>query len=119
LRRRGDPRDHRPQEDRTMQDFARWLGGLAAAGAAVLAVVWVLEARPRPVPPARDIAQAECRFRQAMEDSDALRHGRLRTEFYCGPSGRDHWDEARLMRGLVAGGAAVALLLLAAGLRRA
>jgi hypothetical protein len=99
-----------------MAAFSQWIGRMAAAGAAVLAIVWVLEARPVPDPPSLTLADAACRYNQALARSDAFVAGLPRPANTCAPTpeARPHWDQPRLMQGLAAGAVAVVLLLLAA-----
>lgn len=98
-----------------MQGFARWVGGLAAATAGVLAVVWVLEARPDSRPAAQDPQEARCRFNEVLLNSHRMVEGRPLLSLGCQapPEWRQTWDQPRLMQGLTAGAVAAVLLLLA------
>ncbi|MBU8543978.1 MULTISPECIES: hypothetical protein [Roseomonadaceae] len=102
-----------------MQDFATWIGRLAAAGAAVLAIVWLLEARP-PGPQQPTAAEAEMQWRCTVDrlnppprgSQAALEAARRFCPEVRPP--RTGWDTDLAMRGLLAALAAVCILLLSA-----
>lgn len=102
-----------------MQAFARWVGMMAAAGAGVLAVVWLLEAMPEKDPPwSQDVseclrARTDRLLAEVNRDRPALIMAEARLR-YCPPPPRKTWDQAGATRGLIAAGVAVALLLMAA-----
>jgi hypothetical protein len=114
------------QEDRVM-GFAVWIGRMGAALAAVLAVVWLIEASPEREPSRPDMATASvayCRGQAWLEltrmEIDRTRtareiaEARARVEA-CGPQPpprRTTWDSAGVMQALAAGAVAIALLLM-------
>lgn len=105
-----------------MQGFARWIGMMAAAAAAVLAVVWLVEASPQRDPPwTQDVAAcSRARTDRMMAEVTRDRAAAIMAEAalrYCPPEPRKQWDETLATRGLIAGAVAVALLLLSARLR--
>ena len=108
-------RQHQP-----MQDFARWIGKLAALAAAVLAVVWLVEAMPDGRGAAVQDAQARCRAAALAGAPLALAEGRIAAydaaHLRAAECGRiaGQWDQGLVLRGLLAGGAAVVLVLLVA-----
>lgn len=107
--------------------FAVWVGRMAAAGAAALAVMWLWQAKPQDASD-QPVGQAEinsCRVRAQIIAIDISQMPRVthaqieaaqRRVEECGPrwTPRDHWDETLVLRGLMAGGAAVVLLLISA-----
>jgi hypothetical protein len=106
-----------------MQDFARWIGKLAAAAAAVLAVVWLVEAMPGSRGTAQE-AQLRCHGAAVAEANRALSMGHTagydaayRRAAECWRIAAS-WDEPMITRALLAAGAAVVLLLLTAMVRR-
>jgi hypothetical protein len=92
-----------------MPAFAAWIGRMAAAVAAILAVVWLIEAMP-PGAMERERLTSACR-RAALNLPTPLA---IVTEANACETRFTGWDDALATRGLLAGGAAVALLLLTA-----
>jgi hypothetical protein len=108
-----------------MQDFARWIGGMAAAAAAVLAVVWLIEASPEREAPGAEAAI--CRSEQTISrilmndprlSPEERRMHLARAARGCPPPPRTTWDSDLATRGIVAAAGAVILLLLTALLSR-
>lgn len=92
-----------------MPAFATWIGRMAAAFAALLAVIWFFEAMPPGAATASRLS-LECRSRalQNLPPGLALAEARAcETRF-------TQWNEALVTRALLAGGAAVVLVLLTA-----
>jgi hypothetical protein len=102
-----------------MQAFARWAGNVAATAAAVLAVVWLLEAMPESDPPwtpdsaACFRAQTDRLLAEVNRDRAGLTMAEARLR-YCPPPPRKTWDSDKATRGLIAAAVAVGLLLMAA-----
>lgn len=99
-----------------MQDFARWLGKMAAGGAAVLALLLVVAASPA-TGEARDEATRICQERAMARARDAALSGPHSTElelFRACPRLAAQWNGDRLTQAALAAGAAVVLLLLTA-----
>jgi hypothetical protein len=100
-----------------MNAFARWTALSAATFAALLAVVWILEARPMSGQPLRDTVAA-CEQQVRLRELDAL--ARRDTAAAAAANARRAdcaaigavWNEAGALRGLLAGLAAVVLLVL-------
>lgn len=103
-----------------MQEFAQWIGRMAATAAAVLGALWIYQAQPDDSPAGRDLARMICRATMMTGDAAATLNSPL-----LGPGLRDRllacernpqlrWDQALLNRGLAASGGAVLFLLLAA-----
>lgn len=102
-----------------MTDFARWIGTMAAAAAAVLAAVWLIEAMP-PAEAERLRLQDTCRGvaaqmeMAARQRRDPIALDRAIAETLACQRVGAGWDQALLLRGLATGGGAVLLLLLSA-----
>ncbi len=108
--------------------FAVWIGRMGAALAAVLAVVWLVEASPestqaRP-PTAAELAATRCRINAIITQMDTesrpgatqmMRDAADRFAAECPPQPkppRTTWDSAGVMQALAAGAVAIALLLM-------
>jgi hypothetical protein len=92
-----------------MPAFAAWIGRMAAAAAAILAIVWMIEASP-PSGAERERLTSACRQNALALPSPLA----AMTEARACETRFTAWNDALVTRGLLAGGAAVALLLLAA-----
>lgn len=103
-----------------MQAFAIWMGRLGAALAALLAVVWLIEASPENEPPVTAATMA-CSMARTDRHTAVLTANRAmqmeaeaRIRAVCPRDPRKHWDAELTDRGLLAGAVALALLLLSA-----
>ena len=92
-----------------MPVFAAWIGRMAAAFAALLAVIWFFEAMPPSATEASRLS-LECR-RAALQN---LPPGLALAEARACETRFSVWNEALRNQALLAGGAAVVLVLLTA-----
>ncbi len=100
-----------------MPAFAAWIGRMAAAVAAILAVVWLIEASPDDSGRAIQAVQAQCRAQALAGVSAASPDWQYNAAHARAARCADlstGWNDTLVTRGLLAGGAAVVLLLLTA-----
>ena len=100
-----------------MPAFAAWIGRFASAVAAILAIVWLFEASPDDSGRAIQAVQAQCRA-QALAGINATSPDWLYNAAHARAARcadiSTGWDQGLVNRALLAGGAAVVLVLLTA-----